>query len=108
MASSVKIKFTGFLAELNLTVAVEDHLGHLVRTSFPDFRITWTYSNARSKASCILNGAVKSNLQANLVKLMQTSFFSLNTDGSNDQNLENMNPVTVIIFDINQHKVVTQ
>ena len=34
--------------------------------------------------------------------------FSVSTDGSNDQNLEKMNPVTVCIFDINQHKVVTK
>lgn len=39
---------------------------------------------------------------------MQTSFFSLTTDGRNDQNLENMNPVTIRIFYINQHKIVGQ
>ena len=33
------------------------------------------------------------------------SAFSLSTDGSNDQNLQKMNPSTVHIFDINQHKV---
>ena len=36
---------------------------------------------------------------------MKVSAFSLSTDGSNDQNLEKMNPSTVHIFDINQHKV---
>ena len=36
---------------------------------------------------------------------MKVSSFSLSTDGSNDQNLEKMNPSTVHIFDINQHKV---
>ena len=38
---------------------------------------------------------------------MRESFFSVSTDGSNDQNLEKMNPVTVRLFDISQHKVVT-
>ena len=39
---------------------------------------------------------------------MKVSVFRLSTDGSNDQNLEKMNPVTVRIFDINHHKVVTK
>ena len=39
---------------------------------------------------------------------MKTSYFSIATDGSNDQGLEKMNPVTVRIFDMNQHKVVIQ
>ena len=39
---------------------------------------------------------------------MKVSVFSLSTDGSNDQNLKTVNPVTVSIFDINQHKVVTK
>ena len=39
---------------------------------------------------------------------MKSSVFSLSTDGSNDQNLEKMYPVTVRIFDINHHKAVTK
>ena len=35
-------------------------------------------------------------------------FFSLSTDRSNYETLEKMNPVTVRIFDMNQHKVVTK
>ena len=39
---------------------------------------------------------------------MKVSVFSLSTDGSNDQNLEKMNTVTVRIYDVNRHKVVTK
>ena len=39
---------------------------------------------------------------------MKVSVFSLSTDGSNDQNPEKINPVTVCILAINQHKVVTE
>ena len=39
---------------------------------------------------------------------MKVSVFSVSTDGSNDQYLEKMNPVTVQIYDANQHKVVTK
>ena len=39
---------------------------------------------------------------------MKTSCFSISTNGSNNQGLKKMNPVTVRICDINQHKVVTK
>ena len=39
---------------------------------------------------------------------MQSSCFSIATDGSNDQGLKKMTPATVRLFDINQHKVVTK
>ena len=37
-------------------------------------------------------------IQAKLKKLMQNSIFSLAADTSNDQNVEKLNPVTVINF----------
>ena len=39
---------------------------------------------------------------------MRENCFSICTDGSNDKNLNKINPVTVRLFDINQHKVVTK
>ena len=39
---------------------------------------------------------------------MKVSVFSLSTDGINYQNLVKMNPVTLQIYDVNQHKVVTK
>ena len=38
---------------------------------------------------------------------MKVSVFSLSTNGINYQNLVKMNPVTLQIYDVNQHKVVT-
>ena len=43
-----------------------------------------------------------------LVKSMQTSFFCLAKDWSNDLNFDKIIPVTVRIFDIYQHKTVIQ
>ena len=63
---------------------------------------------ANINTSCILNRKIKPNLEAQLVKLMQTSFFILVTGGNNDQNLQKINPVTVRIFKINQQRIVTQ
>ena len=39
---------------------------------------------------------------------MRTSCYSIATDGSNNQGLQDMNPVTVRLFDINQHKVTAK
>ena len=39
---------------------------------------------------------------------MKKDCYSISTDGSNDQGLKKMNPVTVRLFDINQHMVVNQ
>ena len=101
-----EIKLTGFLAEHNLPIAAADHLSSLIKECFPDSKIARSYSCARTKSSCILNGAIYPDLQQSLIDEMKVSVFSLSTDGSNDQNLEKMNPVTVRIFDINQHKIV--
>ena len=89
-----EIKFPGFLAEHNLPNAVADHLSSLTRHCFPDSKIARSYSCARTKSSCILNGAIYPDLQQSLVKQMQQSVISLSTDGCNDQNLEKMNPAS--------------
>ena len=39
---------------------------------------------------------------------VKIDYFSVCTDGSNDQGICKMNPITIRLFDINQHKVVTQ
>ena len=84
------------------------HLESLIRVSFPDSKCAQTYSMGKPKATCILNGAIAPDLQSSLVEKMKSAVYSLATDGSNDQNLEKMNPLTVRYFDEPQHKVVTQ
>ena len=63
---------------------------------------------SKTKATCILNGAIAPDLQSSLVEKMKSAVYSLATDGSSDQNLEKMNPLTMQYFDESQHKVVTQ
>ena len=106
--SIAEVKVAGFLAEHNLPFATADHLGPLFKSIFPDSKIAKGYSCGKTKASCILNRAIVPDLRNNLVEQMRNSCFSIATDGSNDQGLTKMNPVTVRLFDINQHKVVTK
>ena len=105
-ARKAEVKITGFLAEHNLPIAVADHIGPLLKDIFPDSKIASAYACGRTKSTCILNHAIKPDLQAKLTDRMRESFSSITIDGSNDQNLEKMNPVTVRLFDISQHKVV--
>lgn len=106
--SLAEVKVAGFLAEHNLPFATADHLGPLFKSVFPDSKIAKGCSCGKTKASCILNRAIVPNLQSTLVEQMQSSCFSIATDRSNDQSLKKMNPATVRLFDINQHKVVTK
>jgi len=53
----------------------------------------------------LLNDAIAPDLIGSLAADMQKQAFSLCVDGSNDSGLQKMNPVTVRLYDINQHKV---
>ena len=108
LASLPEVRFAGFLAEYNLPFAAADHLKSLIRVSFPDSKSAQAYSMGKTKATCILNGAIPPDLQSTLVEKMKSAVYSLAIDGSNDQNLEKMNPLTVRYFDEPQHKVVAQ
>ena len=97
----------GFFAEHNRPITIADHTGHLFKdiVTDPDINtILKYYSCERIKTTSILNRAIKTDSQKNLIDQMKESCFSICTDGSNDRNLEKMNPITVRIFDINQHK----
>ena len=106
--SIAEAKVVGFFAAHNLPFATADHLGPLFKAIFPDSKIAKAYSCSKTKASCILNRAIVPDLQSILIDQMKASCYSIATDGSNDQGLQRMNPVTVRLFDINQHKVVTK
>ena len=56
----------------------------------------------------IFNRVIAPELQKTLVNQMKTSYFSIATDDSNDQEFEKINSATVRIFDVNQYKVVTK
>ena len=107
LVSTDEVKVNGFLAEHNLPFATADHLGPLFSTIFLDSKITKPYACGKSEALCILNHAIAPELKETLVNQMETDYFSIATNGSNNQGLNKTDPVTVRIFDINQHKVAT-
>ena len=98
-----EVKLSTVLAHQNIPIAVSDHLSPL----FPDSEIAKAYLCARTKTTCILNGALAPCFSS-LVEHMRAEPFSLAIDGSNDSGLQKMNPLTVGIFDINRSGVTTQ
>ena len=103
-----EVKVCTVLAYHNIPIALSDHLSPLFRDIFPDSEIARAYSCARTKTTCILNGAVAKHLQSSLIEHMLEEPFSLATDGSNDSGLQKMNPLTVRYFDVNRGRVSTQ
>ena len=94
-----------FIVEHNLPISVSDHMGPLFRQMFPDSDIAKNYASAHTKTNCIINDAIAPPMQEDLVSTMKYQPYSLAIDGSSDNNLEKMNPLTVRVFDINTHKV---
>lgn len=103
-----EVKVTTLLAHHNIPIAFSDHLSPLFKEIFPDSEIAKAYSCARTKTTCILNGALATSLRKSLIDQMKVEPFSLATDGSNDSGLQKMNPLTVRYFDVNRGKVTSQ
>ena len=92
------------LAQHNVPLSLADHLSPMIRDVF-DGEVSKGYFCARTKSSCILNGAVSPLLKSELISVMLEKPFSLCIDGSSDTDLQKMNPITVRIFDLNSCKV---
>ena len=73
---------------------------------FPDSNIAKNYHSARMKTTCILNGAIAPHEKQTLVEQLKSIVFSMSTDGSNDKDLDKINPITV--FYINTSTAVTR
>lgn len=89
-----------------MPLALADHLSPMVRDVF-DGEVVKGYSCACTKTTAILNNAVAPAFKSELVTVMQKKPFTIAIDGSNDNGLCEMNPITVKIFDSSREKVVT-
>jgi len=86
------VKMAVVLAQHNLPLAIMDHLSPLFRDIFPDSKIAKGFSAARTKTSCIMNMALRPHFESILVGQMKSEPFALAIDGSNDNDLQKMNP----------------
>ena len=68
---SAEIKMPRFIAKHDLPITIAGHIGSLLKDIVTDFDIVKYYSCARTNATCILNRAVKPDLQKNLIDQMK-------------------------------------
>lgn len=94
--------------EHNIPLAVSDHLSWLVKDIFPDSKIAEEYACARTKTTCIVNRSLAPFFKSELVRAMKSGPFSIAIDGSNDNGLEKMNPMTVRFYNENLGRISTQ
>lgn len=79
-----EIKVATAIVKHNVPIAFTDHLSPLMKDIFPDSEIAKNYMSARTKTSCIINGALKPFLKDSLVENMKQKPFTISIDGSND------------------------
>ena len=75
---------------------------------FDDSEISKGYACARTKSTCILNGSLAPYFKADLVDKMISSPYSIAIDGSNDNDLRKMYPLTVRFYNEKLGEVTTQ
>ena len=91
-----------------MPTAVADHAGPLFRSMFPDSKIAQSYHCARTKATCIVNGALAVECADQVISKARSQPFTLCLDGSNDQESHKLIPITVRLFDQDKGMVVAR
>ncbi len=89
--------FVNALVEHNISFAVADHFNDLFRAMFPDSEIAKKFACRRTKTSAIVEKLAE-NLQTELAESLQSSAFSLCTDGGSDHKSQSY-PMIVRYFD---------
>ena len=100
-------EIANFIVEHNLPVAVANLLGSFFKDVFPDSEITKDYACGTTKSTCIINGSLAPYFRSSLVVTLESQPFTIAIDGSNDNGLEKMNPLTVHLYN-GESKITTQ
>lgn len=103
-----EVKMAVITASSNIPLAFHDKLSPAIRSCFSDSKTAQAYHSASTKATCMINGAIAPSLLNDLVDQMKKQPFSISIDGSNDNDLEKMNPITVRVYNLQQHRVTTK
>ena len=96
------------LVQHNIPFALADELTPLFQDIFSDSEIAKNFSSRRTKTACMINGAVAPFFLQRLLEHIRGNPFSLAVDGSSESDVEEMNPLTVRLFDVNRGSMCTQ
>ena len=75
-----EILFANLVAEHNLPFMRADHYTHLTSAMFPDSKIAHAFSSARTKATCIVKGALFPHFTEPVFEMCRKSPFSILCD----------------------------
>ena len=103
-----EVKVATMLVQHNVPIALADEMTPLFQDVFSDSEIAKRYASRHVKTACLINGALAPHYQQELVVYMKENPFALAIDGSSDNSIEMMNPLTVRIFDQGSSTVCTR
>ena len=86
---------------------LSDHPTQIVKSEFQGSAAAENFACGRTKTSAIIN-CLGDEFQAEMVDDMKKFPFSFVIDGSNDTGIAKMYPVTVLIFDVNNNRVMAK
>ena len=95
------------LVHHNTFFNISDHMTPYIQREFKGSSAAENFSCGRTKTSAMIN-CIGNFLQEKLVTDMRSWPFSIMIDGSNDNGLAKMLPITVRIFDVNHSRIMTK
>ena len=95
------------LIQHNTFFNISDHLCPLIRNEFKGSQVAQSFSCSRTKTAAIVN-CLGDHFFEELKFDMQEMPYSLMLDGSNDNGIQKMFPITVRIFDVNFSRIMTK
>ena len=95
------------LIQHNTFFNISDHLCPLIRNEFKGSQVAQSFSCSRTKTAAIVN-CLGDHFFEELKSDMQEMPYSLMLDGSNDNGIQKMFPITVRIFDVNFSRIMTK
>ena len=98
---------TNFLVQHNIVMFTADHLTLLFKETFPDSKIAKKYASHRTKTITNINKSFAPHRSDYIVEHCKSHPYSVGADGSNDTDIEKMNPICIKIFRVNRSKTVT-
>ena len=91
-----------------MSIATADHLARLFKNVFPDSKIAAPYASAKTKTFAIIIKAFEPYCHSFLVDYCKSNPFSVGHDALIDTGVQETNPVSVKIFDIQNSKTVSE
>ena len=100
-----EVKFSYFIGEHHLALALADHCSRLFPSLFPDSAVAKAFKCGRTKATAILKVIAQEVIEDLLSRLEESRFFSVHSDESTDITVQQQCAIMLRFFDNNDGKV---